>query len=65
MKTTLEEKPDVRGRMIRIEHIRLGKRESVPDPSCTGCKIYGPGLVVRTTWPDGGIDLTVVEGCRR
>ena len=53
----------------RTEVIHLGPKDSVPNPACfrsdgSSCLVYGPGIVHRITYPDGGITLKIVEGCR-
>lgn len=55
----------------KVERIVLKTyKDRVDDPSCyrsdgTACGIYGPGVVERITWPDGGITLKIIEGCKR
>ena len=54
---------------MRLERIVLGKADSVPRPDCcrnagSSCKVYGPGIVERIRWRDGGVTLRIVEGCQ-
>lgn len=56
-------------RSPKVERIVPGQKDSVPRPDCyrsdgTSCHVYGPGIVEIINWPDGGVTLRIVEGCR-